>query len=217
MKLLDGCFDGQCMVWGMWWEGSEPEVSPISDILICCKMVTMIVMANTWMSSYNCHFFFVVRMFKIYSLSNFQVHNTVLLTIISILYIRSPGLTCLTAGGFYPLIYISLSPDSHLLVKWSESASHSVVSDSLWPRGLYYPGILQARTLEQVDIPFSRGSSQPRDWTWVSLIAGGFFISWATREATSILICVLVRSAFLESTYKWYDRYLSFSELFYLV
>ena len=139
MKLLDGCFDGQCMVWGMWWEGSEPEVSPISDILICCKMVTMIVMANTWMSSYNCHFFFVVRMFKIYSLSNFQVHNTVLLTIISILYIRSPGLTCLTAGGFYPLIYISLSPDSHLLVKWSESASHSVVSDSLWPRGLYYP------------------------------------------------------------------------------
>ena len=32
-------------------------------------------------------------------------------------------------------------------------------------------GILQARILEQVAIPFSRGSSQPRDWTQVSGIA----------------------------------------------
>ena len=31
--------------------------------------------------------------------------------------------------------------------------------------------------------PFSRGSSQPRHWTQVSHTAGGFFISWATREA----------------------------------
>ena len=31
--------------------------------------------------------------------------------------------------------------------------------------------------------PFSRGSSQPRNWTRVSYIAGGFFTSWATREA----------------------------------
>ena len=30
---------------------------------------------------------------------------------------------------------------------------------------------------------FSRGSSQPRNWTRVSCIAGGFFTSWATREA----------------------------------
>ena len=35
-------------------------------------------------------------------------------------------------------------------------------------------GILQARILEQVDIPFSRGSFQPRDLTQVSHIAGGF-------------------------------------------
>ena len=43
--------------------------------------------------------------------------------------------------------------------------------------------ILQARILEWVAFPFSRGSSQPRDWTQVSFIAGGFFTSWATREA----------------------------------
>ena len=44
-------------------------------------------------------------------------------------------------------------------------------------------GILQARILEWVAFPFSRGSSQPRDATQVSRMAGQFFTSWATREA----------------------------------
>ena len=44
-------------------------------------------------------------------------------------------------------------------------------------------GILQARIPEWVAFPFSRGSSQPRDRTQVSCIAGKFFTSWATREA----------------------------------
>ena len=44
-------------------------------------------------------------------------------------------------------------------------------------------GIFQARILERVAFPFSRGSSQPRDRTQVSLIVDGFFTSWATREA----------------------------------
>ena len=43
--------------------------------------------------------------------------------------------------------------------------------------------ILQARILEWVAFPFSRGSSQPRDQTQVSRIAGRFFSCWATREA----------------------------------
>ena len=43
-------------------------------------------------------------------------------------------------------------------------------------------GILQARILEWVAFPFSRGSSQPRDQIQVSHMAGGFFTSWATRE-----------------------------------
>ena len=38
-------------------------------------------------------------------------------------------------------------------------------------------GILQARILEWVAFPFARGSSQPRDQTQVSHIAGGFFTS----------------------------------------
>ena len=44
-------------------------------------------------------------------------------------------------------------------------------------------GILQARMLERVAFPFSRGSSQPRDRTQVSSIADRFFTSWDTREA----------------------------------
>ena len=39
------------------------------------------------------------------------------------------------------------------------------------------------RILEWVACSFSRGSSQPRNWTGVSCIAGEFFTSWATREA----------------------------------
>ena len=37
------------------------------------------------------------------------------------------------------------------------------------------PGILQARVLEWIAMPFSRGSSQPRDQTQISLIANVFF------------------------------------------
>ena len=42
-------------------------------------------------------------------------------------------------------------------------------------------GILQARILEWVAVPFSRGSSWPRDRTGVSCIAGRFFTSWAIK------------------------------------
>ena len=75
----------------------------------------------------------------------------------------------------------------------SESVSCSVVFDSLWPHELYslpgssVHGILQARILECVTIPFPKGSSQPRDWTWISCIAGRFLAIWATREALSYI------------------------------
>ena len=44
-------------------------------------------------------------------------------------------------------------------------------------------GIIQSRILEWVAISFSRGSSQPRDWTQVSCIRGRCFNLWDTREA----------------------------------
>ena len=68
--------------------------------------------------------------------------------------------------------------------------SCSVMSDSFRPHGLYVAcqaplsmGILQARILEWVAMPSSRGSCQPRDWTPVSCIAGEFITVWVTREA----------------------------------
>ena len=39
------------------------------------------------------------------------------------------------------------------------------------------------RILEWVTYPFSSGSCQPRNWTWVSCIASGFFKNWGIREA----------------------------------
>ena len=122
---------------------------------------------------------------------------------------------------------------AHVFPKTWISESGSVVSDSLWPHGLYSPwnspdqntgveyslSLLQRifptqglnpglpqyreilyqlshkgspRILEWVAYPFSIRSSQPRNWTGVSCIAGGFFTAWATREAlddTSQTLC----------------------------
>ena len=52
-------------------------------------------------------------------------------------------------------------------------------------------GILQVRTLEWVAIPFSRGSSQPRDQTRASCTAGRFFTNCAIREALTSLDGIL--------------------------
>ena len=54
------------------------------------------------------------------------------------------------------------------------------------PPGFSIHGILQARILEWIAIPFSRESSWPRDWTQVFCIASRFFAVWATREAQSV-------------------------------
>ena len=66
------------------------------------------------------------------------------------------------------------------------------MSNSLWPHELspWIPWILQARILEWVAYPFSRGSSQSRNWTRVSCMGGGFFTNWAIREAKNLTLVV---------------------------
>ena len=49
--------------------------------------------------------------------------------------------------------------------------------------GFSVHGTFQARVLEWVAMPSSRGSPWPRDRTQVSCTAGRFFTAWATREA----------------------------------
>ena len=95
------------------------------------------------------------------------------------------GLYCLSHQGSPKISPAQMLPP---VLHESESVSHSVMTDSLQPYGLYPPGpyvhgILQARIMEWVAIPFSRGSSQPRDWTQVSSSAGRFFTIYATWEA----------------------------------
>ena len=70
----------------------------------------------------------MVRMFQIYSVSNFQLYNTVLLTISIRLGIGSPELIHLITGSLYPLSNIScMSVTPHLLQLLFQSASMSLV------------------------------------------------------------------------------------------
>ena len=79
-------------------------------------------------------------------------------------------------------------------------------------------GIVQARVLEWAAISFSRGSSQPRDRTQVSLIPGRRFNIWATREAITeynllfyikphiqleLLIAYFVKLMFERNKFQW--------------
>ena len=60
------------------------------------------------------------------------------------------------------------------------------------PPGSSLIGILQARILEWVAVPFSRGSSWPRGGTQVSHTAGRFFTIWTTREPGKPLVLELL-------------------------
>ena len=82
------------------------------------------------------------------------------------------------------LLSFHILPPSH---SESENVKVEVIQScpTLWdPMDWIAHGILQARILEWVAFPFSRGSSQPRDRTQVSHIAGRFFTNWAMREAS---------------------------------
>ena len=128
------------------------------------------------------------------------------------------------------------------------SIFHSVMSDSLWPHGLFSPwnspgqntrvgslSLLQGifptqgpnpglphcrqilyqlshrespRILEWVAYLSSSGSSQPRNWTGVSCIAGRFFTNWAIREV--LLACplrVIIHFRTLSFDSYWYIKW----------
>ena len=68
--------------------------------------------------------------------------------------------------------------------KWSES--HSVMSDYLWPHGLYSSWNSLGQNTGMGSCSLSRGSSQPRDWTQFC-IAGRFFTNWAIGDVLILL------------------------------
>ena len=71
--------------------------------------------------------------------------------------------------NFFSTLYLSGSLKVKVAESWPTLCDHMNYT---------VHGVLQARILELVAVPFSKGSSQPRDQTQVSLIAGGFFTSW---------------------------------------
>ena len=79
--------------------------------------------------------------------------------------------------------------------KYTVVGSYSLLQGILQTQGSN-PGLLHGRwilyhlshkgsprILDWETYPFSKGSSQPRNWTGVSYIAGGFFTNWAVRAA----------------------------------
>ena len=77
--------------------------------------------------------------------------------------------------------YVSALKQWHVLV----AQSCPILCDPMncSPPGSSVRVVLQTRTREWAAMPFSRGSSRTRDWTWVSYIAARFFTIWATRES----------------------------------
>ena len=95
--------------------------------------------------------------------------------------------------GYYFIKWSTLvhhNPSSSFRDQWSESKKVLVAQScpALYnpmdcsPPGSSIHGILQARLLEWVAILFCRGSSQARNQTHISCIAGRLFTIWATRE-----------------------------------
>ena len=116
------------------------------------------------------------------------------LEIMSFSIIKAKNILYLWSYLFSHIKYSPFIPDfnyGNIFCILCAMLSYSVVPDSATPwtiasQALWSIGILQARLLEWVAMPSSRGSSRPRDWTQVSHIAGGSFTIWATREALNI-------------------------------
>ena len=82
------------------------------------------------------------------------------------------------------LCFVYFSPESCAVCLATQSSN----SATPWTVACQAPlsmVILQARILEWVAMPSSRGSPQPRDRTQIFHIEGGFFTVWATREVLS--------------------------------
>ena len=100
-----------------------------------CNVITTMAWANTSIMSHNCRFFFpVMRTFKIYCLSNFQVCGTVLPSINTRQYMRSPEVIHLLRRNlhFWPMsLHFSHPPAS--------SSHHSILFS--WVQHFYIPHI----------------------------------------------------------------------------
>ena len=76
------------------------------------------------------------------------------------------------------------------------------------PPGSSVHAIFQARILEWVAISISKGSFRPRDWTWVSHIAGRLFTIWATPRGFPNHLTSITKDTFLACHRRKFPRIL---------
>ena len=106
--------------------------------------------------------------------STYLRHSSSILSSVAPALSIQPGPPCLEPNTPWSLFYLCLV---------AQSCQRFVTPWTISPQAPLSMGILQARILEWVAMPSSRGSSQPRNQTQVSCIASGFFTIGATREA----------------------------------
>ena len=140
-----------------WKKGTfSRSESPMHALLVSYMfMLWLLKSCLKWEGKHKC--FRIVRCITVFSLQHLEVHE----------------------GRDH-----NLSLFLHESVKVLAAQSCPTLCDPMdtSPPGSSVHGLLQARILKWVAIPFSRGSCWPRDWTWVSCIAGGLFTIWAAKE-----------------------------------
>ena len=114
-------------------------------------------------------------------------------------------------------LYQQQGESSLSLWSWCLVLSHVQFFETPWTVAHQAPlsmGILQARTLDWVAMPSSRGSFQPRDQLQVSCIAGRFFTIWAIREDLELAPHLRLHPVtfqwimiLLTNAYQKYDKY----------
>ena len=89
-----------------------------------------------------------------------------------------------TEDSYFTILweFLPYSKVNRLYVYICESESHSVVSDSLPPQGLYSPWNSPEQNTGVGSLSLLQGIFQFRNRTQVSHMAGGFFTSWATGD-----------------------------------
>ena len=163
----------------------------------------------------------MVRTFRNYSLSNLQVYNTILLTIITILHIRSPELIYLRTGSLYPLANISLYfflpvPATTFLLYVSTSMFlllllFCFLRESTWAVGRRQGGAEGEGERE------SQAGSMPS----MKPSAGLDLMTWTEIKSQTLnglsQLGVPTSLAFLDSTYKGDHTVFFLSDLFHLI
>ena len=101
------------------------------------------------------------------------------------MYLTHISMSLALADGFFSISAL------HIYMSVAQSCPTLCNPMDCSPLGSSVHGVFQARILEQVAISFTRGSSQPRDWSQVSCIAGRFFTILAHMCIVSLIINIL--------------------------